>query len=187
EWAEQIKSLVPSAERVRFTNSGSEGTTLALRLARAFSGREKILRLEGHFSGWHDHVGKGASPPFDVPVSLGIPSGTLETIMVVPADLDRVDQTLAAHSDIGTLMLEPSGGSWGTVPLTHAFNQSLREITRRRGVLLIYDEVITGFRYSPGGYQKLIGVLPDLTVLGKIVTGGLPGAAVAGRAEIMDL
>jgi glutamate-1-semialdehyde 2,1-aminomutase len=187
EWAELIESLIPSAERVRFTNSGTEGTMLALRLARAFSGREKVLRLEGHFSGWHDAVGKGAAPPFDRAVSLGIPAGTLETIVVVPADLAAIEQTLVDQPEIGTLILEPSGASWGTVPLTHEFNRALREVTRQHGILLVYDEVITGFRYSAGGYQQLIGVMPDLTVLGKIVTGGLPGSAVAGRADIMDL
>jgi glutamate-1-semialdehyde 2,1-aminomutase len=187
EWAELIQSLIPSAERVRFVNSGSEGATLALRLARAFSGKEKVLRLEGHFSGWHDGVGKGAAPPFDRSVSLGIPAATLETIVVVPADLARIEQTLLERPDIGALMLEPSGGSWGTVPLSHEFNRALRELTTKRGVLLLYDEVITGFRYSPGGYQQLVGVTPDLTVLGKVVTGGLPGSAVVGRADIMDL
>jgi glutamate-1-semialdehyde 2,1-aminomutase len=187
DWAELILSLIPSAERVRFVNSGTEGTMLALRLARAFSGREKVLRLEGHFSGWHDYVGKGAAPPFDVAVSLGIPRATLETIVVVPANLASIERTLIENPDIGTLMLEPSGASWATVPLTHQFNRDVRELTRKHGVLLIYDEVITGFRYSTGGYQKLVGVLPDLTVLGKVVTGGLPGSAVVGRADIMDL
>jgi glutamate-1-semialdehyde 2,1-aminomutase len=187
DWAELIQSLVPSAERVRFVNSGSEGAILALRLARAFSSKEKVLRLEGHFSGWHDGVGKGASPPFDRAVSLGIPAATLETIVVVPADLARIEQTLLEQPDIGALMLEPSGGSWGTVPLSLEFNRALRELTTKHGVLLLYDEVITGFRYSPGGYQQLVGVAPDLTVLGKVVTGGLPGSAVVGRADIMDL
>ena len=187
EWAELIQRLIPSAERVRFTNSGTEGTMLALRLARAFTGREKVLRLEGHFSGWHDYVGKGAAPPFDVAVSLGIPHATLDTIIVVPADLEAIERTLATNPDIASLMLEPSGASWGTVPLTHQFNRDLRDLTRKYGVLLIFDEVITGFRYSSGGYQKLIGVTPDMTVLGKIVTGGLPGSAVVGRADIMQL
>src|SRR6266568_8636697 len=145
DWAELILSLIPSAERVRFVNSGTEGTMLALRLARAFSGREKVLRLEGHFSGWHDYVGKGAAPPFDVAVSLGIPRATLETIVVVPADLASIERTLIENPDIGTLMLEPSGASWATVPLTHQFNRDLRDLTRKYGVLLIYDEVITGF------------------------------------------
>jgi glutamate-1-semialdehyde 2,1-aminomutase len=187
EWAELIQRLVPSAERVRFVNSGTEGTMLALRLARAFTGRERVLRLEGHFSGWHDAVGKGAAPPFDQAVSTGIPAATLDTIVVVPADLDRVEVVLRDDPTIAALMLEPSGASWGTVPLSPEFNRGLRELTARYGVLLIYDEVITGFRYSPGGYQGLVGIRPDLTVLGKVVSGGMPGGAVVGRADIMRL
>jgi glutamate-1-semialdehyde 2,1-aminomutase len=187
EWAGIIRSLIPCAERVRFDNSGTEGTMLALRLARAFTGKTKVLRFEGHFSGWHDYVGRGAAPPFDQSVSLGIPQSTIDTIVVIPADLDRVESVLRDDPDIAAVMLEPSGASWGTVPLTHEFNRSLRELTSRYDVPLIYDEVITGFRYSPGGYQGLIGVKPDLAVLGKIVTGGLPGGAVVGRADIMSL
>jgi glutamate-1-semialdehyde 2,1-aminomutase len=187
EWAGIIRDLIPSAERVRFDNSGTEGTMLALRLARAFTGKTKVLRFEGHFSGWHDYVGRGAAPPFNQAVSLGIPQATIDTIVVIPADLDRAEAVLRDDPDIAAVMLEPSGASWGTVPLTPEFNRSLRVLTSKYDVPLIYDEVITGFRYSPGGYQGLIGVTPDLTVLGKIVTGGLPGGAVVGRADIMSL
>ena len=187
EWAALIHELIPCAERVRFDNSGTEGTMLALRLARAFTGRTKVLRFEGHFNGWHDYVGKGAYPPFDKPVSLGIPQSTLDTIVVVPADLHLVEDLLRRDHDIAAVLLEPSGASWGTVPLTPEFNRGLRALTSRYDVPLIYDEVITGFRYSPGGYQGLIGVTPDLAVLGKIVSGGLPGGAVVGRADIMKL
>jgi glutamate-1-semialdehyde 2,1-aminomutase len=187
EWAGLIRKLIPSAERVRFDNSGTEGTMLALRLARAFTGRTKVLRFEGHFSGWHDYVGRGAYPPFDKAVSLGIPASTLETIVVIPADLDLVERTLREDNDIAAIMLEPSGASWGTVPLTAEFNRELRALATRFEVLLIFDEVITGFRYSPGGYQAWSGVTPDMSVLGKIVTGGLPGGAVVGRADIMGL
>ena len=187
EWARLIRDLMPSAEQIRFVGSGTEGTMLALRLARAFTGRTKVLRFEGHFSGWHDYVGKGSSPPFDTPVSLGIPPATLATIVVVPADLTAVEVVLKRDRDIAAIMLEPSGASWGTVPLTVAFNQQLRELATRYDVPLIFDEIITGFRYSPGGYQRLAGITPDLTVLGKIVTGGLPGGVVAGRADIMGL
>jgi len=108
EWAQLICDLIPSAERVRFTNSGTEGTMLALRLARAFTGRTRVLRFEGHFSGWHDAVGRGTSPPFDTSVSLGIPRATLETITVIPADLDIVESTLSTpDSDMAAVMLEP--------------------------------------------------------------------------------
>jgi len=187
EWAALIQTLIPSAERIRFVNSGTEGSMLALRLARAFTRRTKVLRFEGHFSGWHDYVGRGAAPPFDAPVSLGIPEAILDTIVVIPADLDIAEHTLKHDRDIAAIMLEPSGASWGTVPLSVEFNRSLRQLAVRYEVPLIYDEVITGFRHSPGGYQRLAGVMPDLTVLGKIMTGGLPGGAVAGRADIMRL
>ena len=187
EWAQLIHDLVPSAEKVRFTSSGSEAAMLALRLARAFTGREQVLRLEGHFSGWHDVFGRGAAPPFDAPVSLGIPRNTVNLVVVVPADLKRVETELRDNHDIAALMIEPSGGSWGTVPLSMDFNRGLRALTEQYGVPLIFDEVITGFRYSSGGYQRLAGITPDLSVLGKVVTGGLPGAAVVGREAIMSL
>ncbi|HYM68647.1 MAG TPA: aminotransferase class III-fold pyridoxal phosphate-dependent enzyme [bacterium] len=185
EWARLIHELMPSCERIRFVNSGTEGTMLALRLARAFTGRTQLLRFEGHFSGWHDYVGKGVTPPFDAPYSIGIPQAILDTIMVVPADLNVVEDTLRRHHDVAAIMLEPSGGSWGTVPLTVPFNRELRALATRYEVPLIYDEVITGFRYSPGGYQRLAGVPADLTVLGKVMAGGLPGGAVGGRLDLM--
>ena len=187
EWAGLIQQLIPSAERVRFVNSGTEGTMLALRVARAFTRRTKVLRFEGHFSGWHDYVGRGAMPPFDQAISAGIPPAILDTVLVIPADLDRVEETLRGDPDIAAVMLEPSGASWGRVPLSAEFNRELRRLTADHGVLLIYDEVITGFRYSPGGYQGLVGITPDMSVLGKIVTGGLPGGVLVGRADIMSL
>jgi glutamate-1-semialdehyde 2,1-aminomutase len=184
--AQRIQRLMPSGERIRFVGSGTEGSMLALRLARAFTRRTKVLRFEGHFSGWHDYVGRGAAPPFDTPVSIGIPQSTIDTIVVIPADLNVTDDVLRRDRDIAAIMLEPSGASWGTVPLSVAFNRQLRDLATRYEVPLIYDEVITGFRYSPGGYQRLAGVTPDLTVLGKVVMGGLPGGAVIGRADIMN-
>jgi glutamate-1-semialdehyde 2,1-aminomutase len=187
EWAALIQRLMPAAEKIRFVGSGTEGTMLALRLARAFTGRTKLLRFQGHFSGWHDYVGKGAAVPFDAPGSAGIPASTLDTIVVIPADLEIVEDNLRGEHDIAALMLEPSGASWGTVPLSHEFNRQLRGLLTKYNVPLIYDEVITGFRYHPGGYQRLIDVAPDLSVMGKIMTGGLPGGAVAGRSDIMSL
>ncbi len=187
EWAELIRKLVPCAERVRFVNSGSEGSMLALRVARAFTGRNRVLRFEGHFSGWHDGVGKGAMIPFDEPVSAGIPPAVLETIEVIPADLDRVAEVLEKDRDIAAVMLEPSGASWGTGPLSVEFNEKLRDLTRAAGALLVYDEVITGFRYAPGGYQEYSGITPDMSFHGKIVAGGMPGGAVTGRADIMEV
>ena len=187
EWAGLIQEMVPGAEAIRFVNSGTEGTMLAIRLARAFTGREKLLRLEGHFNGWHDDVGRGTAPPFLEPASMGIPAAKIDSILVLPAELNRIEETLRQDRGIAAVLLEPSGASWGTVPLTVEFNRELRGLTERLGVPLIYDEVVTGFRYGSGGYQKHAGVTPDLTVMGKIVAGGMPGGVVAGRREIMKL
>ena len=188
EWAELIQKIVPSAERVRFVNSGTEATLLALRLARAFTGRGKFLRFEGHFHGWHDDVIHGFNPPFDADGSLGVPPDVWKHFEMIPdGDLNRVEDLLVRDRDIAAAILEPSGGSWGRVPLDAAFLRGLREITARHGVQLIFDEVLTGFRMSAGGAQGLYGVTPDLSSLAKIVAGGMPGGAVVGRAEIMRL
>ena len=186
-WAELIQRLVPSAERVRFTNSGTEATQLALRLARAHTGRPKVVKFEGHFHGWHDYALTGVKPPYEVPNSSGIPGETLaQVILCPPNDLAAVETVLAARQDVAAVILEPGGGSSGTIPSGQKYLQGLRDLTSRHGVVLIFDEVITGFRYAPGGVQEVVGVTPDITTLAKIVAGGLPGGAVAGKAAIMD-
>ncbi len=188
EWAEWVCRLVPSAQRVRFVNSGTEATHLALRLARAFTRKARVLRFEGHFHGWHDEVVHGFQPPFDADGSLGAaPHARGNLVMVPDGDLGLVERTLHAHPDVAAAILEPSGASWGRVPLSYDFLRGLRELTRRFGVVLIFDEVVSGFRFSPGGVQQLAGVTPDLTCLAKVLAGGMPGGAVAGRADIMDL
>ena len=188
EWAERIQALVPSAERVRLVNSGTEATLLALRLARAFTGRHKVLRFAGHFHGWHDDVMRGVQPPFDADGSLGIPPQVREHVVCVPAgDADHVADVLDAEGDIAAVIIEPSGGSWGRVPLAPEFLRDLQTITSARGVVLIFDEVVTGFRFSPGGAQVLYGLRPDLSCFAKVVAGGMPGGAVVGRADIMAL
>lgn len=188
EWAEWVQRLVPSAERVRFVNSGSEATLLAIRLARAYTGRRKLLRFEGHFHGWHDDVVHGFQPPFHAAGSLGVPPSVNEnTVTIHDGDLDLAERVLSSDQEIAAVILEPSGASWGRVPLAPDYLRGLREVTQRHGVLLILDEVVTGFRFSPGGAQQLYGVLPDLTCLAKVVAGGMPGGAVAGRADIMAL
>jgi glutamate-1-semialdehyde 2,1-aminomutase len=188
EWAEWVHRLVPSAERVKFTSSGTEATMLAFRLARAYTGRRKVLKFAGHFHGWHDYAIPGYAPPFDQ-APPGIPEAVLDTVVVAPNnDLHFVEGLLAQPDhDVSCVILEPSGASYATVPLPDGFLARLRELTAQRGVLLIFDEVITGFRWSPGGVQSLSGLVPDLTTLAKILAGGLPGAAVAGRREIMEL
>lgn len=186
-WGSLVKRLVPSAERVRFTSSGTEATLLAIRLARAFSGRSKLIKFEGHFHGWHDAVSPAVFPPYEVPVSKGIPEGVVSATVVLPAnDIELVERTLATDREIGVVIIEPSGASWGAVPLEPLFLEDLRAVTEQYGALLIFDEVVTGFRWSPGGVQALRGIRPDLTSLAKILAGGLPGGAVAGRADIME-
>lgn len=188
EWAELVQQLVPCAERVRFVNSGTEATLLAIRVARAFTGRNKILRFEGHFHGWHDDVVHGFHPPFDADGSLGVPPHVRDQMVSIPdGDLNRVEDVLSREDDIAAAIIEPSGASWGRVPLDTAFLRGLRELTTRHKVPLIFDEVVTGFRFSPGGAQQLYGVVPDLTSLAKVIAGGMPGGAVVGKAEIMSL
>jgi len=186
-WAELINRLVPCAERVRFTASGTEASHLALRLARAFTGKPKVIRFVGHFHGWHDQVAAGAHSHYDGSVPAGVLPQIVEHTILLPADDPvRVAETLNQRADVAAVILEPSGASWGQVPLPPGFLAKLREITREAGVLLIFDEVITGFRWSRGGAQARVGVTPDLCVLAKIVAGGLPGGAVAGRADVLD-
>ena len=186
-WAELVHRLIPCAERVRFTASGTEATQLALRLARAYTGKPKVVRFVGHFHGWHDQVAPGAMSHFDGSVPAGIPPSVLEQSVLLPADdVSPAVAALESRDDIAAVIFEPSGASWGQVPLPPGFIAALREATRRRGVLLIMDEVITGFRWSRGGAQSRYGITPDLCILAKILAGGLPGGAVAGRREIMD-
>ena len=188
EWAELVHKLVPSAEKVRFTMSGTESTMLAMRDARAYTGKSKILRFQGHFHGWHDYGMVGYQPPFDSPTSAGIPGGAQGAMLTArPNDIDHVRQLLDSDDDVAAVILEPGGGSNGTIPTSREFLGQLRALTAERGVVLIFDEVITGFRYSPGGAQQYYGVTPDMTTLAKIVAGGLPGGAVAGKAAVMEI
>ncbi len=186
-WGEWVQRLVPSAERIRFTSSGTEATLMALRLARHFTGQPRVLKFAGHFHGWHDFLVPAADAPFDgIPLPPGIhPDVARHTVIVPPNDLDAVDRVLQNDESIGCVILEPTGGHWGAVPIRGPFLQGLREITRNRDRLLIFDEVITGFRVAPGGAQQHYGVTPDLTTLAKVLAGGLPGGCLAGRADIL--
>ncbi len=185
-WGEKIIELVTSVEKVRFVGSGTEAIMLASRIARAYTNKPKIIRVEGHFHGWSDVVGKGFLHPFDQPVSLGIPEGTISEIIVAKQDINYIKKLIEENDDVAAIILEPSGASWGTVPLDIEFNKELREITKSSEILLIYDEIITGFRYSKGGYQELVGIEPDLTTFGKIATGGTPGGILGGRKELFQ-
>ncbi|MGB0902203.1 aspartate aminotransferase family protein [Halocynthiibacter sp.] len=187
EWAEWIGKLIPSADLVRFTGSGTESTMLALRLGRAYSGKDKVLRIDGHFHGWHDMLLKGSKPGTDMPPSQGVPGAITDLTVVAPPSLDAIETCLAQDNDIGTIFVEASGANYGSVPLPDGFLQGIRTLATKANKVLIFDEVITGFRWSPGGRQALEDVLPDLTTLAKVATGGLPGGAVCGRRDIMDL
>lgn len=160
---------------------------MAVRLARAFTGRDTLVRFGMHFHGWNDNVVGAPDREGVHPHALGVPDGTLANVVVIPQnDPDALRRTLQ-DEEVAAVILEPTGASWGTVPLDPAMLPLLREATRDAGALLIFDEVVTGFRVSPGGVQRLSGVTPDLTTLAKILAGGLPGGAVAGRREVVSL
>jgi len=183
EWARLVTSLVPGADLVRFTSSGTEATLLALRLTRAFTGRERVVKLDAHFHGWHDAVVPGG----DSARSPGVPRGTLECTRLCPPNDAQALEAALAEQPTAAIIVEPSGASFGRVPVRPGFLAEARELATRYGAMLIFDEVITGFRLAPGGAQEYYGVTADLVTMGKIVSGGLPGGAVAGRRDIMGL
>lgn len=184
EWAEMIKKLIPSAERVRFTGTGTESTLLAMRLARAYTGKNKIVKFREHFHGWHDY----ASPGAGITEQTGIPQDTLSSTLVIEPNINALKQTLETRNDIAAVILEPTGGHWAQYPLQNPyFLSNIRDLTKKHNVLMIMDEVICGFRISKGGAQSKFSIMPDLTTMAKIVSGGMPGGAVAGRADIMEL
>lgn len=183
-WAEQIAAMVPSADVVRFTSSGTEATMMALRLSRAVSGRPALLKFDRHFHGWHDYV--ISSSKYDAPAPAGVPDSTLESVVVVAPDMSAVRETIASRGDIGTVIVEASGASMGQLPLPDGFLRELRDFTEAQGLVMVMDEVVTGFRWSPGGVQQRERVTPDITALAKILAGGFPGGAVAGRRDIME-
>ncbi len=187
-WGERIQALVPCAERLRFTSSGTEANLLALRLARAFTGRNRIVRFRGHFHGWQDHVAFGVDSHFDGTPSPGVLDGIAEQVLLADAhDEAGTRALLEANDDIAAVILEPTGGSFGAVPLRDSMLSMLREVTRARGSVLIFDEVVTGFRVAPGGAQAHFGVTPDMATFAKIVAGGLPGGCITGAKDILDL
>jgi glutamate-1-semialdehyde 2,1-aminomutase len=184
-WAELIISMVPCAEMVRFQLSGTEATMLAMRLARAHTGRDIIVKIRGHFHGWHDYAMIGYMEPFEIPSSAGVPKAVAATMRAVPLnDLTAMEAALAPR-DVAAVILEADGPGAGTVPVQAGYLQAVRDLTKTYGAILIFDEVITGFRFAPGGAQEYYGVTPDLSTFAKAVCGGVPGGAVAGRAEIM--
>jgi glutamate-1-semialdehyde 2,1-aminomutase len=187
-WGQLVKQLVPCAERVRFTSSGTEANLMALRLARAFTGKTKLVRFTGHFHGWQDHVAFGVSNHFDGSPTPGILDGIAQNVLLAPADdIAATRHIFESHDDIAAVILEPTGASFGQVPITRDFVAELRKIATEHGVILIFDEVVTGFRVSPGGAQAHYGITPDMCSLAKILAGGLPGGAIVGREDILEL
>ncbi|HEV2461466.1 MAG TPA: glutamate-1-semialdehyde 2,1-aminomutase, partial [Ktedonobacterales bacterium] len=190
--AELVCAAMPSIELVRFVNSGTEATMSALRLARAFTGRTKILKFAGGYHGHADMLlvaaGSGALT-LGTPDSPGVPpAATAETLVAPYNDLGAVRELFLRFPDaIAAVIVEPVAGNMGCVPPEPGFLQGLREVTRQHGALLIFDEVMTGFRVAHGGAQALYSVTPDLTCLGKVVGGGLPAAAYGGRRDILAL
>ncbi len=189
--AEQIVSAIDSAEKVRFVSSGTEAAMTAVRLARGVTGRDKIIKCAGCYHGHMDGLlvsaGSGATT-LGVPSSPGVPAGTVsDTLLVNYNDLPAVAQTLAENAgQVAAMLVEPVAGNMGVIPPDEGYLAGLRLLCDEHGTLLIFDEVMTGFRVAHGGAQALYGVRPDLTVLGKIIGGGMPVGAVAGPARIMD-
>ncbi len=192
EIAEMVKNAYPSIEKLRMVNSGTEATMSALRVARAFTGRDRIIKFEGCYHGHADgllvRAGSGATT-FGVPDSPGVPKNYARNTITLPFnDLKAVRDVVKRHyRDIACIILEPVVGNMGCVLPKKGFLQGLRKICDRYGILLIFDEVMTGFRVSYGGAQQYYGVMPDLTCLGKVIGGGLPVGAYGGRADVMEM
>jgi glutamate-1-semialdehyde 2,1-aminomutase len=192
ELGARVQSLMPSVERVRFVSSGTEAAMSAIRVARAFTRRSKIVKFEGCYHGHADaflvKAGSGATT-LGVPTSPGVPDSVAgETLLARYNDLASVDAVLAAHdASVAAVVVEPIAGNMGVVAPAEGFLQGLRERCASRGVLLVFDEVISGFRAARGGAQEVFDVKPDLTCLGKIIGGGLPVGAYGGRADVMAL
>jgi glutamate-1-semialdehyde 2,1-aminomutase len=190
--AQRVATLMPSIERVRFVSSGTEAAMSAIRVARAATKRDKIVKFEGCYHGHADpflvQAGSGAMT-LGVPTSPGVPAAAAaDTLLARYNDLASVDAVVERHRDeIAAIIVEPIAGNMGVVPPADGFLQGLRAVSDRHGIVLVFDEVISGFRAAAGGAQQVFGVRPDLTCLGKIIGGGLPVGAYGGRADIMEL
>lgn len=190
KFAKKIVKHVPSAEVVRFVNTGTEATMAAIRLARGYTGRKKIIKFEGAFHGAHDYVlvkaGSGATT-HGVPNSLGVPGETTKNTLLASFNSEEsVEKILKREKDVAAVIVEPIIGNAGCIMPKEGYLQFLREITQENNALLIFDEVITGYRLSLGGAQEYYNVTPDVTTLGKIIGGGLPIGAIVARREVME-
>jgi glutamate-1-semialdehyde 2,1-aminomutase len=196
--AEQVTKLVPCAEVVKFSNSGTEAVMKALMIARAYSGKQKILKLEGGYNGWQDSVAVSSKPnlkkagskkrPISVPENLGLLKASVDATIVMPFnDLEIAESIIKKHrKSLAAVIVEPIMFNLGCVRPKDGYLEGLKEITQRNDVLLIFDEVISGFRVAPGGAQEYYGVVPDLATFAKAIANGFPMSAVAGRADVMQ-
>lgn len=190
EMARKVREMVPSIELIRMVNSGTEATMSALRLARGATGRDRILKFRGCYHGHGDSLlveaGSGGAT-LGQPDSAGVPEDLAELTLSLPFnDVDRIEEAFREHgSTIAGVIVEPVPGNMGLIPPRPGFLETLRKLTRKHGSLLIFDEVMTGFRVAPGGAQERFGIQPDLTTLGKIIGGGLPVGAYGGREDVM--
>ncbi|HEY2704661.1 MAG TPA: aminotransferase class III-fold pyridoxal phosphate-dependent enzyme [Candidatus Dormibacteraeota bacterium] len=187
EWAERIVDAVPSVERVRFTSSGTEATMLALRLARAATGRDRVVKVAGHFHGWADPLVAGRGDDGGTALPFGVPRAVGDTVRVLPSLEPAAVAAALAGGDVAALILEASGARFGWLPLPPEHVVEAARLCRESGTLLVVDEVVTGFRVARDGMQGRLGVRPDLSAFAKVIGGGLPGGAVGGRAGVMDL
>src|SRR3984957_6737814 len=199
EAGERFRKLVRSAEVVRFVNTGSEATMLALRLVRAHTGGTKFLKFEGHYHGWygpyltnaHSHPPQQLGPPENpkkIPDSQGIPLTTFDDVVVAPwNDVPALERVMREHGrELAAVITEPIMANIGCIPPREGYHRRLRELTLEYGALLVFDEVVTGFRYAPGGCQEIYGIRPDISTFGKALGAGFPVGAVAGPRSIMD-
>jgi glutamate-1-semialdehyde 2,1-aminomutase len=186
EWAERISAMVASVDEVRFTSSGTEAAMLALRVARAATGRDLVVKLDQHFHGWYDGVSVNLEDGVARPAP-GVPAAELETTAVIPPDDVPALRAALDAEPVAAVIFEGSGAHYGHHPLQPGYADALRGECDRTGTVLVIDEVVTGFRVATGGMQSVLGIRPDLSLFGKVMAGGLPGGALGGRRDLMEL
>ena len=185
-WGKAIQNLVPSAETIRFTSSGTEADMLGMRIMRAYTGKIKIIKFEHHFHGWSD--GAASTGGADDNWEYGIPTQILNTSIVIPPnDISILESLLDKDDDIAGVILEPTGAHMGQYPIKPSFLKELRQLCSDRKIVLMFDEVVTGFRVAKGGAEELLGITPDISAWAKILGGGLPGGCVTGKARFMEI